>query len=179
MLHVHAGRVVQHFTQLHQAEIVHLLARDDADRVRRLARRQHQAVRRADGARRIGTRVFRHLAQVIGGDDHFRHRCLGMGCGLWRRRLHGIDAAIGLEQDQLRALQGAAQGLLRREIAVHGRPAGAAHQIRIDGNAHAATAGNRDQAGVQGLGRHVIAHGGWRYLRRWRLRQDGGRGAGK
>ena len=63
-----AGRVLHHLVDGGEVEVIHLLACDHADGLRRLARRQHHARGCGNGARRIGARAFGHLAQLVG--DH-------------------------------------------------------------------------------------------------------------
>ena len=63
-----ARRVAHHVVNVVQAEVVHVLAGDDGHRLRRLLGRQHQACRGGDVAWGIGTGVFGHVAQLVGGD---------------------------------------------------------------------------------------------------------------
>ena len=65
----HAGRLLQHVGQGGDTLVVHLLARNDGQRLRRLARRQHETRRRAGQRGRIGATVFRFRHRRIAGRD--------------------------------------------------------------------------------------------------------------
>ena len=166
--HGDAGRLLQHLGQAGQALVVHELARDHADRLRRLALRQAQPCGRAGLARGVGARAFGDRA-ALGSGRHVDRGQRGTGGRHGRHLLHAPQriAAAGLAH----GLPGGAgqqrlEGSLHRVAAAQARAALSGRLLGREDQGHAGLGGRAAQGGIQRAGSDVIAalglgqHGG-------------------
>nr|GEU28230.1 hypothetical protein [Tanacetum cinerariifolium] len=116
MLDIDARRLFQHAGDRVEVLVVHALARDHADALRRFAQRQRQLGRRAAGAQRVGAAALAQVARVLGLDSDERqhaHRCGAAVCRNRSARLVQHVAAVA--GDRLQAGAGQQAGKTGRD----------------------------------------------------------------
>ncbi len=97
----HAGRDLHDVIDAVEAEVVHFLTGDHADRLRRLARTEHQAGGGGDRAGRVRITALGDGAELVGGDLHgLQGLCAVLGRCLARRHLFGLHGRRGQGQAQ-------------------------------------------------------------------------------
>ena len=150
-----AGRLQQHILQCAQALVVDLLARDDADGLRRFAQRQVQT--RGAGQARVAPLAFRGaVAQGAGADGHFAQRRGYRRGGRCSARLAQHVATFPDGQCiEARAGQQAGQCLRHRVTAVQARRAHALQQFGRRAHAHLRLDGKTGNGGGQLASRKV------------------------
>lgn len=153
LLHDQAGDVVDRVVEAEQILLLDLAPAEDADRLRRLARRQAQFGRRAHRAGGVGAAVFGGPAEAAGGHRHRRQGRLA-GAGRWQAAQAVLAAAVA-HRFQAAAGEQSAQALGDAVLAAQAGALPAAGQFGIDRDLDAGLAAEAAQGLVEAAGGDV------------------------
>ncbi|MDT4820552.1 hypothetical protein FQZ97_536980 [compost metagenome] len=162
----HAGHALHGLAERQQVLVVDLLARDDGDRLRRLARRERQPRGRRRGARGVGAGAFGGAAAVgLGRDGDGRERvdaalprvpCNGCAGLATVQRVAAVGARHHL---QAAAREQALDGFARGVAARHGGAAAPLRQRRVERQRDAVAGREGGERAAQRAGGNVVGAG--------------------